>query len=43
MTDAFKACPSCAHLMLHHDIESYDEDPKPACCVDGCSCGSVEG
>ena len=38
--DPFKQCPNCGHLMLHHDIESFD-DPKPMCCLDDCDCGTT--
>lgn len=34
----FELC-RCGHPWLHHDVEDLSEDPKPSCCVEGCSCG----
>lgn len=41
MTAPWLACPNtppCPHSALSHDIWAHD-DPRPACCVDGCDCG----
>jgi hypothetical protein len=31
--------PPCPHPGLLHDIDDWD-DPRPTCCMDGCSCGA---
>lgn len=32
--------PRCEHPSFVHDVDTH-EDPRPMCCVSGCSCGQT--
>lgn len=33
--------PPCDHPAMIHDISGDPEDPRPMCCIDGCTCGGT--